>query len=199
MAVPELIEPDQEFKRGTGMVKVYRQSPFVPQMETKVRRVTNKTGDMMLVSKEGGEVVNDVAGFWQSQEVDATQFVKLFVQGVKALTDLTNAGTKVFELLYLRVQEMPNQDQVNMAFWTIDQQVMAMSERTHRRGMGELIHKGFIAATPTPGVYWLNPNYLWNGDRLAFVKTYVKKAETKRLRGPVVDPNQRSLFEEAEV
>ena len=168
-------EPDKEFKRGTGVVKVYLHSPFLMVMDTKARRVTNKTGDMMLINKGSGEVVNDVAGFWSSHEVDSTQFVKLFVGGVKALTDLSNAGTKVFELLYLRVQEQPNQDLVNMAFWTIDQKVMEMSERTHRRGMGELLQKGFIAATPTPGVYWLNPNYLWNGDRLAFVQTYVRK------------------------
>lgn len=201
MAVPDLKigEPDKAFKRGSGLVKVYLHSPFMPQMDTKVRRVTNRTGDMMLVSKDSGEVVNDVAGFWQSQEVDSTQFVKLFVQGVKALTELTNAGTKVFEILYLRVQESPNRDLVNMAFWTIDQQVVSLSERTYRRGMGELIEKGFIAATPTAGLYWLNPTYMWNGDRLAFVKSYVKKAEPKRQRGPIVDPNQQRLFEESEV
>ena len=166
---------DKEFKRGRGVVKVYQHSPFVMQMDTKVRRVTNKTGDMMLISKDSGEVVNDVAGFWQSEEVDSTQFVKLFVQGVKALKELTSAGTKVFELLYQRVQEVPNKDHVNMAFWSINQDMTPMSESTHGRGMGELMQKGFIAATPTLGLYWVNPNFLWNGDRLAFVKTYVKR------------------------
>jgi hypothetical protein len=189
MTVPE---PDKQFKRGSGVVKVYRQSPFLAQMDTRVRRVTNQTGDMMLISKDRGEVVNDVAGFWQSQEVDSTQFVKLFVQGVKALTDLTSAGTKVFELLYLRVQENPNQDRVNMAFWTIDQQATPISERTHSRGMCELIQKGFIASTPTLGVYWLNPNYLWNGDRLAFVKTYVRKIRPEN-KHTFVDPGQQVL------
>lgn len=24
--------------------------------------------------------------------------------------------------------------------------------------------------------YWVNPNFIWNGDRLAFVKEYRKKA-----------------------
>jgi hypothetical protein len=152
---------------------------------------------MMLISKESGEVVNDVAGFWQTQEVDSTQFVKLFVQGVRALSDLTNAGTKMFEMLYMRVQETPNQDQVNMAFWTIDQQATPISERTYRRGMGELLQKNFIAATPSPGLYWLNPNYLWNGDRLAFVKTYIKK-DSKARKTAFVDPNQQSLPFESE-
>ena len=50
-----------------------------------------------------------------------------------------------------------------------------MSESTFMRGMRELVEKKFIAATPTLGVYWLNPDFVWNGDRLAFVKEYRKK------------------------
>ena len=166
-------------KRGRGVLKVFQHSPFLMQMDTKVRRVTNKTGDMMLVNKESGQVVNDLAGFWQSEEVDATQFVKLFVNGVKALKELTGAGTKMFELLYNQMQSAPNEDRLTMAYWTINQQVTPISESTYARGISELIQKGFIAATPSPGLYWVNPNFMWNGDRLAFVKTYVKKTAVK--------------------
>ena len=38
--------------------------------------------------------------------------------------------------------------------------------------MRELIEKGFVAATPVQGWFWLNPDFVWNGDRLAFVKDY---------------------------
>lgn len=189
----------REVRRGRGVVKIYQHSPFLMQVDIKSRRVTNKTGDMMLINRENGEVVNDVAGFWQSQEVDSTQFVKLFIQGVRALTELTNAGTKVFELLYVKMQEIPNKDQVSMAFWMVNQDATPISERTYARGISELIEKGFIAATPTFGIYWVNPNFLWNGDRLTFMKTYVKQAEPKRQRGPIIDPNQQRLFEESEV
>ena len=44
--------------------------------------------------------------------------------------------------------------------------------------MAELTEKGFIAATPVQGWYWLNPSFVWNGDRLAFVKEY-RKAQSK--------------------
>jgi hypothetical protein len=47
-----------------------------------------------------------------------------------------------------------------------------MSNPTYDRGMRELIEKGFIAATPSQGMFWLNPSFVWNGDRLAFVKEY---------------------------
>ena len=95
--------------------------------------------------------------------------------GVKALKELTGAGTKVFEVLYINVQENIGKDRVLMSFAEVDQALTPMSESTFMRGMRELVEKKFIAATPTLGVYWLNPDFVWNGDRLAFVKEYRKK------------------------
>jgi len=175
-------KPISKTRRGVSKtrrgVAVYEENPFMMEMQTKARRITNKRGDMMLVSNEG-EIVSKVAGFWEAEEVDATKFVKLFVKGVKALKELTGAGTKVFEVFYLRVQENIGKDQVYMAFAAVDQDLTPMSNPTYDRGMRELIEKGFIAATPMQGVYWLNPSFVWNGDRLAFVKEY-RKASTKK-------------------
>ena len=61
-----------------------------------------------------------------------------------------------------------------MSFAEIDQTMTPMSKATYKRGMAELIEKCFIAATPTQGKYWLNPDFVWNGDRLAFVKSTEK-------------------------
>lgn len=153
-------------------VRLYEKNPFMLEMETKTRRITNKRGDMMLVNSETGEIQSSIAGFWEAEEVDATKFVKLFVKGVKALKELTGAGTKVFEVLYLRVQSSVGKDQVYMSFAAVDQVLTPMSNPTYDRGMRELIEKGFIAATPMQGIYWLNPSFVFNGDRLAFVKEY---------------------------
>lgn len=155
-------------------VALYDKNPFMVEVETKTRRVTNKRGDMALVNRDTGEIQSNIAGFWESEEVDSTKFVKLFVQGVKALKELTGAGTKVFEVLYLRVQENIGKDQIFMAYAAVDQVLTPMSAPTYDRGMRELIGKGFIAATPVQGWYWLNPAFVWNGDRLAFVKEYRK-------------------------
>jgi hypothetical protein len=103
---------------------------------------------------------------------------------VKALKELTSSGTRVFEVLYLRVQDNIGKDQVFMAYAAIDQALTPMSAATYDRGMRELIEKSFIAATPVQGWFWLNPDYVWNGDRLAFVKEYRKssgKTEQQRL------------------
>lgn len=146
----------------------------------------------MLVNSQTGEIQTSIAGFWEAEEVDSTKFVKLFVKGVAALKELTGAGTKVFEVLYLKIQENIGNDRVLMAWSEIDQTLTPMSESTYMRGMRELIEKGFIAATPTQGMYWLNPSFIWNGDRLAFVKEY-RKQQSKPVR--YVDDRTGNLFD----
>jgi hypothetical protein len=162
-------------KKTRRGVAVYQENPFMMEVQSKTRRIMNARGDMMLISNEG-EIVSKVAGFWQAEEVDSTKFVKLFVRGVQALKELSGSGTKVFEVLYLRMQENIGRDQIYMAFSAVDQAVTPMSNPTYDRGMRELIEKSFIAATPMQGVYWINPSFIWNGDRLAFVKEYRKKS-----------------------
>lgn len=183
-------QPEIKTRRG---VALYETNPFMVEVTTRTRRVTNKRGNMMLVNNETGEIQSNIAGFWEAEEVDSTKFVKLFVQGVKALKELTGAGTKVFEVLYIRVQENVGKDKVFMAFSAVDQALTPMSNPTYDRGMRELIEKGFIAATPSQGMYWLNPSFVWNGDRLAFVKEY-RKAQS-RPKSDQIDTKTIDMFE----
>lgn len=178
----ELLNPNGKPKRGVKGsskrgVERYVKNPFVQEAanstKTGVRRITSKekAGEMMVMSPSTGEIFGP-AGFWQAQEVDKTTFVKLYVNGVRALKELTSAGTKVFELLYFRVQQAIGKDQLWLTHPSIDQAATPISEATFYRGMKELLVKKFIAESTTPGLYFLNPDYIWNGDRLAFVKEY---------------------------
>lgn len=171
-------EPDEVTDQHTTRrgVSLHETNPFMLDVKTKTRRVTNRRGDMMLVSRDGGEITAPIAGFWEAEEVDSTRFIKLFVNGVKALKELTGAGTKVFEVLYLRVQDNIGKDRVFMSYSDLDQKLTPMSQSTYKRGLAELIEKRFIAATPTQGWYWLNPDFVFNGDRLAFVKEFRLKS-----------------------
>ena len=155
---------------------LYEKNPFLKGAEiaTKTRRVTNKRGDMMLVNSNTGEIQTQIAGFWEAEEVDSTKFVKLFVRGVKALAELSNAGTRVFELLYLEMQKNIGKDEVYLSFTDLDEN-LKVSRSTFARGLAELIDKRFIAPKTGIAKYWVNPDFIWNGDRLAFVKEYRKK------------------------
>jgi Firmicute plasmid replication protein (RepL) len=164
---------ENKTRRG---LRLYDHNPFISSavIETKTRRITNKKGDMMIVARETGEIIAPIAGFWQAEEVDSTKFVKLYVNGVKAFKELTGSGTKVFELLYLEIQKEISRDLIYLSFSTLDKNTR-MSQATFTRGMRELMDKGFIAPAIGVGWYWLNPDYIWNGDRLAFVKEYRRK------------------------
>lgn len=178
------MRPKDENKSKRGLVK-YDHNPFVVNAvaNTKqgVKRISNKDGNrMMVVSENTGEIVAP-AGFWQAHDVDKTQFVKLYVNGVKAFKDLTSAGTKVFEVLYLTVQEATGRDFLYLSFIEVDQQVTPMSKATFMKGMRELILKDFIAESMVQNKYYLNPDYMWNGDRLAFIKEYRKVKSRPKL------------------
>lgn len=156
----------------------FAQNPFLSDVSANtkigVKRITNKDGNRMLVVSENtGEIIAP-AGFWHAQEVDKTQFIKLYINGVKAFKELTGAGTKVFEVLYVKMQEAIGKDVVWISLSEIDQAVTPMSKATFSKGMTELIGKGFIAESVTQSKYYLNPDYLFNGNRLAFVREYRK-------------------------
>lgn len=189
------MRPQNESKSKRGLVK-HDHNPFIAyalaNTRQGVKRISNNDGSrMMVVSENTGEIVAP-AGFWQAQEVDKTQFVKLYVNGVKAFKDLTGAGTKVFEVLYLKVQESIGKDFLYLSFIEVDQQVTPMSKATFMKGMKELIIKGFIAESMVQNKYYLNPDYMWNGDRLAFVKEY-RKAPS-RPNNDVKDTRTLDLF-----
>jgi hypothetical protein len=163
--------------------ELYETNPFIggALVNTKqgMRKLTDQSGTRMMVVDSGtGEVMATPAGFWHAQQVDKTQFVKLYVNGVKAFRDLTGAGTKVFELLYLEVQKQIGKDRVFLSYVEVDQSLTPMSKATYQRGMKELQEKGFIAPSMTQGWFFINPDYMWNGDRLAFVKEYRLKSST---------------------
>jgi len=174
----------------------HEKNPFIGNALANTRagmkRLTNKdNSSMMVVGTATGEVIAP-AGFWQAQEVDKTQFVKLYVNGVKAFKGLSNAGTRVFELLYLKVQAQIGQDVIYMSLSEIDQQATPISKATFMRGMKELVEKGFIAESLVQNKYFLNPDYMWNGDRMAFVKEYFKSPAKPKLTAL---PGQTNIFD----
>ena len=168
-------------KRGT--LVLHKTNPFVAPIQKKNRTRLYRRGNMALINTDTGEVHNpEIAGFWAAEVVDSTKFVKLYVNGVKALAELTAAGTKVFEVLYRKMQDVIGTDQVYMSFGTVDQGITPMSKATYTRGLHELINKGFLAASPDLGLFWINPSFLWNGDRLAFLNEYYRKGSQAAIR-----------------
>jgi hypothetical protein len=169
-------EKPKKSRRG---FKIYEQNPSVTKAydSTKIgtRKVCNRTNknNAFIISNEGEYLAP--AQFYDFYQVDKSQFIKLYVQGIKALQGLSSSGTKVFELLYYKMQENIGKDLVCLHFNSIDQDKIAIQERTLHRGITELLKKEFIFESNLPSHYFININYMFNGDRLAFVKEYQVK------------------------
>lgn len=168
------MEPSQLSRRGLTR---YELNPFLLSASvntnegTRRRTLKSKDGSQMMVTSQDGSV-SAPAGFWHTQEVDKTQFLKLYVNGVKAFSQMTSAGARVFELIYLEIQKSTGKDFIYISFSEIDQSVSPMPKTTFLRGMKEVCVKGFLAESKTQNKYFINPDFIFNGDRLAIVKEY---------------------------
>ena len=69
---------------------------------------------------------------------------------------------------------------------------LEMPERTFRYGLRQLLEKEFIYESMVSDVFFVNIRYMFNGDRLAFVRTYHIKSpvgqEELALEAPAAVP-----------
>lgn len=179
--VPTADGPDLSLSRR-GFVK-YETNPFLAGASlntnegTKRRTLRSKDGSQLMITSPSGEVVAP-AGFWSTQEVDRTQFVKLYINGVKAFAGLSGAGAQVFGLVYAELQKAPGKDVIYLNYLDIDQSISTISRATFMRGIKEILIKKFLAETMVSGRYFVNPDFIFNGDRLAVVKEYRVRRDT---------------------
>ncbi|EFI2162714.1 replication protein [Escherichia coli] len=171
-----------EVKKSRRGLPRHVKNPFLNDTnihtKTGIRRITTGKDRLAVVNENTGEQVGH-GGFFQSMEVDKTQFVKLYVDGVSAIEGLSSSGKKVFKILYLAIRDNKDTDTILMSFDIVDQEIVKISRTTYFKGMKELADKKFIAETMIQNYYFINPDYMFNGDRLTFMKTYYLKDKKK--------------------
>ena len=81
------------------------------------------------------------------------------------------------------MQEQKDTDTILMSYDIVDKTIVKISRTTYFKGMKELVEKHFIAETMIQNYYFINPDFMFNGDRLSLVKSYIlteSKAGNKR-------------------
>ena len=165
--------PAVRTKRG---LKVYMTNPSVPCQES-----IGKTRKVLIGDEKKGLIINDGTGeitglggavVYEWEEVDKERFVKLFLAGMKQAAGLTKAGLLILEVVYNLVRDNPNTDEVKLNLYVASGKIEGITDRTYQRGLRELLEKQFLFRSPSEGVFFVNVRYLFNGDRLAFVKAY---------------------------
>jgi len=182
------IEPLDQ-KRGHP---IYDRNPSVPHpsaVATRRKPIKIANGNhLMIVGRDTGEVLGEGhAAFFEMKEVDETQFVKLYLAGIKQTTKLTAAGLKVFELVYHQMRENPQSDKIELNLYHVKKHGLNMTKRTYQRGMQEMLEHSFLFRSTSADVYFVNINFVFNGNRITLAKSYY-------LKGSVPQHEQLSLL-----
>jgi hypothetical protein len=123
-----------------------------------------------------GEDAKPVATFTNTYAVDKEQFCKIYLGAVEALVPLTHAGRKVFVVLFNQLRKNIGKDVVQMAYIHCSEVSIEIKQATYTRGVRDLYDNNFIK--PVEGLtstWWVNPDYIFNGNRLNINSTYVLK------------------------
>src|SRR5271169_3309851 len=185
--IAEVPENQISTKRG---FPVYRTNPSVPQafnLPTRTKRINVPGGrGSVIVDNTTGELKGiGGMGFWWEEEVDTTRFVKLFLDGIKQAAGLSKTGIQVFELVYHEMRAHPGVDEIKLNQYVAKDH--GISDRTYQRGVRELLEKEFLYRSPSDGVFFVNIRFMFNGDRLAFVKSYHLKGAARQAELPLIE------------
>jgi hypothetical protein len=171
-------------KRG---VPIYTSNPSVPSADEIKKPKRTRLGTELrglVVDNGSGEVLgHGGAMVYEWEEVDKERFVKLYLAGLKQAAGLSKAGLAVFELVYNQLQRKPGQDTITLSLLTA-----GMKKTTYYGGLRELLEKEFLFRSPYDGTFFVNIRFMFNGDRLAFVKGYKLKKDQPTLPGLELTP-----------
>jgi hypothetical protein len=155
------------------------------------RRYLNSDNKMsaMVVQSETGEQLAE-ATFYEIEEVDDSQFVKIFANFFSTQHGLSKSGREVLNYIMTEIEARRDTVQIRA-----EKAMSFLGYATHKplyRGLADLLNNDVIARTKWTDEYFINPLIMFNGDRVAYAKMYVRK-KTKQVRER--DPNQIDMFD----
>jgi hypothetical protein len=151
----------------------YAVSPFLKEEVFKVDSkkktiIAGKSSQVMLNANTG--TLEGITLLHRFTEVDRERFVKIFTNEVGFLFELSKSGLKVFSYLVTIVKQ--DTDEVYLHIPELMEYCGYSSKNQAYRGLSELISNKIIAMSDRNNIWYINPNILFNGDRIAFIKEY---------------------------
>lgn len=189
----------------------HKTNPFlddmiVPVKGRQVRLSRLGRDENILVNQSTGEVQGThVTTF---KRVDGEQFVKLFTANIGLTFDLSAAGIKAFGVLLWVVQNRAlSKDEVDLDSLTLEEflevhkdtaeKPLRLSLATFKRGLNEMEKAQIVAKTMRQGRYFINPNFVFNGDRIAFTTVIERKKRTAQTEQELLEEQgQQRLLED---
>lgn len=166
----------------------YEENPFLDNLVVSTK---NKSIKLSRLGKDENILINQATGEVQGthittyKKVDNDEFVKIFTRNIGLIFDLKAAGIKALNVLIFTISNSAiNKDLVVLDKYALEkfievQPEYKLSRSTFDRGLRELVNAQIIARHTREGWYFINPNFIFNGDRIAFTTLIErKKADT---------------------
>jgi len=176
--------------------EAFKENPFVEQViqdikiiqKTQVVRSKNRD-EIQLIVNSSGEVEGHTA-FMKFVEVDEEQFAKVYLSQFSAFWELSKPAIRVFGFIINVLK--PKQDE----FFLEMNKCLDYTKYKHPKdvlsGISALIECGIIARSDSHFKYFINPMVVFNGDRVSFAKTYIKRKKVQ------FSAKQLSMFDKHE-
>ena len=170
----------------------YKTNPFLADLVVNLREKQVRLGPL---GRDSHVLINESTGQAQGTHLvtyryaDSEQFLKLFTRNIALTFDLTSPGIKAFNVLCWAVQAGAlAKDEVALDSFALEDFLAAHQGRTpplkdfsiatFKRGLAELETAKLIAKTVRKGRYFVNPSFVFNGDRVAFSTVIERKKES---------------------
>jgi hypothetical protein len=159
--------------------KGFEENPFVEKAIAEIKvvkrqqviRPANRNEIQMIVSSDG--VVEGYTAFMRFVEVDEAQFAKVYISQFAAFWELTKPAIRVFG--YILTALKPKSDSFFFNLQLCKEHTGYNTNKSIFEGITALIDCNIIARSSNHNIYFINPLVVFNGDRVSFAKTYIKK------------------------
>lgn len=172
MAKYKKIRQYENFESNPFAEKAIEETQIVKKQQ--MIRPTDRNEIHMIVNSGTGQVEGQTA-FMRFIEVDEEKFAKVYLNQFSAFFDLSKSAIKVFG--YILTIIPPNKD----SFYFIMEECLKYTgystDKSVFEGLAALIENNIIARSNNHVRYFINPLVVFNGNRVTFAKTYIKKRE----------------------
>lgn len=178
-----------------GVFEKYTTNPFIEKsIETiqknsvvKKQYMKGDKGVETSIINQDAEIVGQSV-FVRLVEVDEDKFAKLYLNELGILWDMKKPALKLFS--YIMTILDPNSDEFYLSSAKAGEYTGYKTVTAINNALSQLLDLGIIARNVEPNWYYINPLIVFNGSRVTFAKTYIKKQKTRQ-----IDKNQLNLLD----
>ena len=150
---------------------------------------SDKKAVVAVADTDTGEVFK--TSFIRQIEVDEEQFAKLYLANFAAFFNLSQSAIRVFG--YILTCMKPKNDMIIFDRRKCLEYTQYKSDKAIYKGLAELVQSEIIARGPNEYNWFINPLIVFNGDRVSFTKTYVRKKTLAAQKKEEAEKRQLSL------